>query len=77
MKVELIERDIRDREQALKNCEYNIMYLRQENERKNRDVIRMLGNEAYLLKDQLARYKVILALLREEEGPNDEMPKKI
>jgi hypothetical protein len=53
------------------------MYLRQENERKNRDVIRMLSNEAYLLKDQLARFKIILNLLREEEGPNDEMLPRI
>ena len=77
MKVNLIERDIQDRERALKSCEFNILYLKQENERKNRDVIHMLGSEAYLLRDQLARFKVVLGILKEEEGPVDEMLKRI
>ena len=56
MKLNLIERDIQDRERALKSCEFNILYLKQENERKNRDVIHMLGSEAYLLTRSISSF---------------------
>jgi hypothetical protein len=76
MKANLIERDMQDRERALQSCKGNIMYLQQKGERKYKEDINMLSQEIFFLQDQLSRYKIIFDLLKEEEGPADEMLKK-
>ena len=77
MKIVLIERDIKDREQALQTCKHSLSYLKKEDSRKYADTIRALSQEAFFLEDQLQHYHVLFNLLKDDQVLYDEMPKKI
>jgi hypothetical protein len=77
MNIVLIERDIKDREQALQTCKYSLSYLKREGSRKYADAIRALSQEAFFLEDQLHRYRILFNILREDQKKFDEVPKRI
>ena len=77
MQIGLIERDIKDREQALQTCKHSLSYLKKEDSRKYADTIRALSQEAFYLEDQLQHYRVLFNLLKDDQEKFDEVPKKI
>jgi hypothetical protein len=76
MQLELVEQDIKQREQTLRNLECSLVYLRQE-EAKNVEIISLLSHEVFYVKDQLGNYRILVDLLKEERLSNDEVPQKV
>ena len=69
MKIELIERDIKDKEEALIRCRYNqLVYTLGAKE-----TLDLSAYEAFYLQDQLNSYRVVLNVLREDQPIHDEM----
>lgn len=77
MNIELIERDIRELERSLQNCRSSVLFLKQENEKSNADSIYTLSQEIFFLEDKLFRCNISLNLLKEEQEPSYEIPKRI
>lgn len=77
MQLALIESDIIKREEALKRCKANLQYLRNASQaKKNKEVLKLMEQEAFYLKDQLKQFYVLAAILKDEQGPRDEVFKK-
>jgi hypothetical protein len=74
MQITMIERDIINRENALRRCKYNVICL-QTSPRASEyaEGIKMLSQEAFYLQDQLDRFYILLDILKEEQGACDEM----
>ena len=74
MHIALIERDIRNREDALRRCTSNVTCLqRSPRAAEHTEAIRLLSQEAFYLQDQLEQYHTLITFLREEQGVCDEM----
>ena len=74
MQLNLIERDIKIKEDALRRCKYNIQCLRRSPKvAEYEEGLKIMDQEAFYLQDQLNQYYVVQTLLREEHGSCDEM----
>jgi hypothetical protein len=74
MQLNLIESDIQNRENALRRCKSNLDYLYNSIEtEESKKAIKLLEQESFYLQDQLDRYYVLAAILREEQSSYDEM----
>ena len=74
MNIELVERDIQNRELALKRCKYHLSCI---DKTENQVPFKLLSQEIFYLQDQLERYYVLFNLLREEQPVVDEMLPKV
>lgn len=68
MNINLIERDVENRNRIIRNLENSLFYLKLE-ELKHKEAIYLVNYELFFMQDQLHNYNVLLKLLREE---NDE-----
>jgi hypothetical protein len=74
MQLNLVERDIKIKEEALQRCKYNLECLRRSpGVAEYQEGIKLIGQEAFYLQDQLDQYYVVQSILREEQGSCDEM----
>ncbi len=71
MQLNLIEQDIKSKEESLKRCKSNLLGL------ETHDEIKLLSHEVFLLEDQLKMYRTIVGILKEEQGSHDEMLQKV
>jgi hypothetical protein len=77
MQIVLIEREMKDKEEALKRCKYQAAWLKQLKKPEYKETIWQLSQEAFLLEDQLAHYKTVFNLLQEDQEVFDNFPKRI
>jgi hypothetical protein len=78
MQLNLIELDIKDREEALRRCKVNLQYLRTSSEgKKHPEEIKLTEYEMFYLKDQLQRFYILAGILKKEQGACDEMLPKV
>jgi len=77
MQIVLIEREMKDKEEALRRCRYNVACLKQANNKEYEKAIYELSQEVYMLEDQLEHYRVVFNLLREDQKVFDNVPKRI
>jgi hypothetical protein len=77
MQLNLLEREMRYKKDALKRCQYNMQCLKNARNPGYQEAIWQLSNEAYLLEDQLSRYDVVFNLLKEDVQVYDDVPKRI
>lgn len=73
MQLNLIEIDIKDREEILARCRSNLYALHTLPGNKNEGEIRLLGQQIFYLKDQLEKFYILVGILKEEQGSHDEM----
>jgi hypothetical protein len=74
MQLNLVERDIKIKEEALRRCTYNLDCLRRSpRAAEYQEGIKLMDQEAFYLQDQLNQYYVVQSILREEQGVCDEM----
>jgi len=74
MNISIIERDIKNREESLRRCKYNVECLRKSPRAAgHQEDIRLMSQEAFYLQDQLDQYYVLFNLLREDQPEYDEM----
>ncbi len=71
MQLNLIEQDIKSKEESLRRCRSNLLGV------EAHDEIRLLSHEVFLLEDQLKMYRVIVGILKEDQGSYDEMLPKV
>jgi len=70
MNISIIERDIKNREESLRRCKYDLICMKRAHKT---DAVHELSAEILLLEDQLDRYHVVFNILREEQPSYDEM----
>jgi hypothetical protein len=77
MQLNLLEREIRYKKDALKRCQYNVQCLKRARNPEYKEAIWQLSQEAYLLEDQLSHYDIVFNLLKEDVQVYDDVPKRI
>jgi len=74
MNISIIERDIKNKEESLRRCKYNVECLcKSPRVAGYQEAIRLVSQEAFYLQDQLDQYYVLFNLLREDQPEYDEM----
>jgi hypothetical protein len=77
MQLNLIEQDIKDKEDSLRRCKSNLLgCIMKTNSPETHNEIKLLSQEVFLLEDQLKMYRTIAGILKEEQGSHDEMLQK-
>ena len=77
MQIVQIEREMKDKEEALKRCKYHAAWLKQLRKPEYKETIWQLSQEQFLLEDQIAHYKTVFNLLQEDQEVFDNVPKRI
>jgi hypothetical protein len=77
MKIVLIEREMKEKEAALKRCKYLVECLKKSRKPEHKEVLWQISQEQFLLEDQLAHYKIVFSLLQEDQEMYDSVPKRI
>jgi len=77
MQLNVLEREMRHKKDALKRCQYNVQCLKRARNSEHKDAIWQLSQEVYLLEDQLSRYDTVFNLLKEDVQVYDDVPKRI
>lgn len=71
MQLTEIEHEIKRREEYLTRCLFNMQVLSSSPEEK--EIIRLMEQEAFFLRDQLDKYYSVYSILREEQEAKDEL----
>ena len=78
MQLNLIEQDIKSKEESLRRCKSNLLgCVMKTNSIETHNELRLLSHEIFLLEDQLKMYRTIVGILKEEQGSRDEMLQKV
>lgn len=75
MNVELIEREVKQRQEYVDRLSYSLETLKKDDPEKHKEAIYLLGQEVFFRLDQLNNYKSLLVNLA-EDVPNEELPKE-
>lgn len=77
MQLNVLEREMNCKKEALKRCQYNVQCLKKAKNPEYKEAIWQLSQEAYFLEDQLTRYNTVISLLQEDQETFDNVPKRI
>ena len=77
MQIVLVERELRQKAEALKRCQYNMQCLKRAKNSDYEKAIWQLSQEIFLLEDQLDRYNTVFNLLQDGQEMFDNVPKRV